>query len=217
MPSITSQPQSPGSSFSLAAIILAAGQSSRMGRPKLLLPWGNTSVLGHLIGQWTGLRAGQVAVVFAAGDLLMQAELDRLEFLAEHRITNPDPVRGMFSSVQCAARWCGWHSSLTRWAVALGDQPHLQPATLAALIEFARQQPKKICQPARRGHGRHPVILPAAAFKRIANSTAGTFQEFLQSSPEGPALVELPDPGLDLDIDVPADYEEALKLIPRKR
>ncbi len=188
-----------------------------MGRPKLLLPWGSTSVLGHLIHQWTELRTGQVAVVFAAGDPLMQAEFDRLEFPFENRIVTPDSVRGMFSSVQCAARWAGWHSSLTHWAVALGDQPHLQPATLAALHVFAAQQPEKICQPGRRGHGRHPVILPAAAFKRIANSKAETFQGFLESTPGQLASIELSDPGLDLDIDVPADYEKALKLISQKR
>jgi len=49
-------------------LILAAGASSRMGQPKLLLPWHGTSVLGHLIGQWKDLRAGQIAAVSATGD-----------------------------------------------------------------------------------------------------------------------------------------------------
>src|SRR6267143_6254739 len=107
-------------------IILAAGASSRMGKPKLLLPWGKTSVIGHLIGQWRELGAEQIAVVTAAGDHALGEELDRLAFPTAARIENPAPELGMFSSIQCAARRPGWKMSLTHWALALGDQPHLR-------------------------------------------------------------------------------------------
>jgi molybdenum cofactor cytidylyltransferase len=89
-------------------ILLGAGASTRMGRPKLLLPWGGTTVLGHLIAQWRALQAGQITVVCAA-DGPVPAELDRLAFAAENRIVNPHPEQGMFSSIQCAARWPGWN------------------------------------------------------------------------------------------------------------
>src|SRR6266576_2739159 len=79
---------------SLAAVLLAAGRSSRMGRPKLLLPWGATSVLGHLLDQWQALKSEQIAVVCAADDLLVQAELDRLGFSATDRILNVAKNRG---------------------------------------------------------------------------------------------------------------------------
>src|SRR6266403_85663 len=112
-------------SFRLAAVLLAAGRSSRMGRPKLLLPWGATSVLGHLLDQWQALKSEQIAVVCAADDLLVQAELDRLDFPASRRIVNNAPERGMFSSILCAAQWTGWRADLTHWAIVLGDQPHI--------------------------------------------------------------------------------------------
>ena len=51
------QQRSAERSFSVGVVILAAGRSARMGRPKLLLPWGETSVLGHLIKQWQALGA----------------------------------------------------------------------------------------------------------------------------------------------------------------
>src|SRR3989442_11142538 len=64
--------------LSFGVIILAAGASSRMGQPKLLLPWGNTSILGHLIAQWRGVGAEQIAVVTAARAEGIDQELRRL-------------------------------------------------------------------------------------------------------------------------------------------
>jgi molybdenum cofactor cytidylyltransferase len=198
--------------FSLGVVILAAGRSARMGKPKLLLPWGETSVLGHLIDQWHALRASQIAVVCAAGNQPIQAELDRLGLPTQDRIVNPAPEHGMFSSVRCAAQWPGWQEGLTHWAIVLGDQPHLQRQTLRRVLDFSATHPARVCQPARRGRGRHPVLLPKAVFRRIAGSTAATLKEFLAAKPRQVALCELDDPGLDLDIDRPADYEKAVRL-----
>ena len=193
-------------------VILAAGRSARMGKPKLLLPWGRTSVLGHLVEEWHTLHARQIAVVYATSDSAIQTEMDRLGFPAQNRIINPNPPRGMFSSIQCAAQWPGWQSAVTHWAIVLGDQPHLRSQTLRGVLDFSSAHSARVCQPARCGHGRHPVLLPKAVFRRIAGSTAATLKEFLAAEAREVALCELDDPGLDLDIDVPADYEKAVRL-----
>jgi len=193
-------------------IILAAGASSRMGQPKMLLPWGGTSVLGHLIGLWKALGAGQIAAVSATGDQAVSVELDRLDFPRVNRVVNPMPARGMFSSIQCAALWGGWKDELTHWAIVLGDQPHLRPDTLRALLDFARKQSSQVCQPSRRGRPRHPVVVPKTVFMKLKDSRAENLKDFLQTLPSGVALCELDDPGLDFDVDTPADYEQALRL-----
>jgi molybdenum cofactor cytidylyltransferase len=202
--------------FSVGVIILAAGRSARMGQPKLLLPWGETSVLGHLIEQWRALGAAQIAVVCAPGDAAIRAELDRLRFAEENRIGNPAPERGMFSSIQCAAQWPGWQAVLTHWAIVLGDQPHLQPQTLRRVLDFSAAQPAKVCQPARRGHGRHPVLVPQDQFRQLAVSTAATLKEFLAARPREVALCEVDDPGMEVDIDRPGDYEKAVGLAAKR-
>ena len=198
--------------FAFGVVILAAGSSKRMGKPKLLLPWGRTSVLGHMLGRWQALRATQIAVVCAPGNQAIQAELDRLGFPAKNKIYNPAPERGMFSSIQCAAQWPGWRAPLTHWAIVLGDQPQVQRQTLRQVLNFSAAHPGKVCQPARHGHGRHPVLLPKAVFRQLAGSSAGTLKEFLGARPSRVALCKLDDPGLDLDIDGPEDYEQALRI-----
>jgi len=193
-------------------VILAAGASSRMGKPKLLLPWGDTSVLGYLIGQWEALGAKQIAVVHGTDDKAIGSELDRLGFPVANRIANPKPGRGMFSSVQCAAPWGGWNSALTHWVIALGDQPHLRRETLRQLMDFADSWPDRICQPSRCGRLRHPVVLPKAIFERLKDSREETLKQFLQNNASAVAVREMDDPGLDFDMDTPADYEKSLRL-----
>lgn len=201
----------------LGVIILAAGSSSRMGRPKLLLPWGKTSVLGQQIQSWQELSARQVAVVCAGGDELMRTELDRLNFPASNRIQNPQPERGMFGSIRCAAQWPGWFAGLTHWAITLGDQPHLRLETLRALLQFSATQPARVCQPRRLDHLRHPVILPKEIFRQLAQTSAPTLKEFLKTISGEIAACDLDDAGLDLDMDTPADYERAVALYLKAR
>src|SRR5262249_22502955 len=118
-----------------------------MGRPKMLLPWGQTTILGHGLKIWREAGAKQVAVVLAVCGTGIAAELDRLNFAREDRIINFDPESGMFGSIQRAVRWRGWDGTLTHFTIALGDQPHLQMATLRALIEFSARNRDKVCQP----------------------------------------------------------------------
>lgn len=191
----------------LGVVILGAGASSRMGRPKLLLPWRDTTVIGHLLSQWRELGAAQLAVVLRPDDSALAAELDCLSFPKKHRIANPQPERGMFSSIVCAANWNGWIPDITNWAIALGDQPHLRSETLRELLEFSAQNADAICQPAFGGRAGHPVILPRAAFDSLKNSGAENLKDFLKLSTLPRVLCPVADAGLSLDMDTPEDYK----------
>src|SRR5260370_19143063 len=137
MPANPMNPASADQPYRLGVVLLGAGRSERMGRPKLLLPWGETTVCGHLLAQWRELGAEQICAVCAEGDHGINAELDRLGWPLENRILNPVPELGMFSSIRCAARWQGWNTTLSQWAIVLGDQPHVRSATLGRLLSFA--------------------------------------------------------------------------------
>ena len=199
-----------------ATIILAAGASARMGRPKMLLPWNGTTVIAHLIDLWKNAGARQIGVVCRADDTGLHSELERIGFPSCDRIINADPSRGMFSSIQCAARREGWDAALTHWAVALGDQPHLSLTTLRSVIDGAEQHPSAICQPSRHHRPRHPVFLPHHLWQSVLGSTHSTLKDFLEAHAPDRYLVEVDDPGLDLDLDEPSDYEEALRLVSKR-
>ncbi|HVV70921.1 MAG TPA: nucleotidyltransferase family protein [Verrucomicrobiae bacterium] len=195
----------------LAAMILGAGRSRRMGRPKLLLPWAGTTVLGHLLKVWRGLEAEPICVVVAADDHVLSTELDRLGVPQAHRILNPSPETGMFGSVQCAAGWAvGFRSPITHIALILGDQPHLKVDSLSGLLRFSEAHLHQVCQPSYRGHKRHPVIVPRCCFEELAGSSAQTLKEFLADCDIG--ILPCDDPGLDLDLDTPLDYQKLLLL-----
>lgn len=198
--------------ISIGVVVLAAGASSRMGRSKLLLPWEETTVIGHLIASWQTVGARQITVVSAAGDDALRSELARLTFSEENCIPNPAPELGMFHSIQRAARWSGWQPGLTHYIIALGDQPHLQSDTLLALIRMASKHPGMVCQLSRHGRPRHPVMLAENVFRELALSTRASLREFLQGHASSMVLQESQDAGLDLDIDQPADYERAMRL-----
>src|SRR2546430_16245310 len=91
-----------GRQFNFGVVILGAGASSRMGKPKLLLPWGKTSGLGHLIAQWQALNANQIAVVHAAGVQAIPAALDHREFLVANPLADLQADAGLVWPGHCA-------------------------------------------------------------------------------------------------------------------
>jgi molybdenum cofactor cytidylyltransferase len=191
----------------VGVIILAAGASSRMGRPKLLLPWQDTTIIGHLISQWRGFGVGQIAVVHRPADQVLLAELNRLDFPDHDRIENSRPERGMFSSIVAASAWNGWAKEISSRAIVLGDQPHLRTGTLRQLLECAAQNPSKICQPMHSGRPGHPVILPRDVFGALTGPDTGTLKEFLKPFAARTVHCPVTDPGLSLDLDTPEDYK----------
>ena len=176
-----------------------------MGRPKLLLPWGEKTILRHLIDQWRTVGSSQIAAVIGPRSPLA----DHLEGV--ERIVNPQPEAGMFSSVQCATAWEGWSNDLTHFVVTLGDQPQVGIGTLREIIHFAGKHPDHICQPARRGRGRHPLVVPRGIFLEVGKSTARDLKEFLAARER--KMFESDDPGLDVDLDTPEDYRGMVKSV----
>jgi molybdenum cofactor cytidylyltransferase len=202
----------PNTTFATGVIMLGAGASLRMGRPKLLLPWRDTTVIGHLIRQWRELGVAQLAIVLRADDQQLMAELERLGLAQENCIINPEPGRGMFSSIICAASWPGWRRDISCWAIVLGDQPHLQTESLRRLLEYSASHPQAICQPATTMCVGHPVMLPRRAFEELKSTPAATLKEFLNLTVIPRVQCPVNEAGLALDLDTPEDYKQLIAI-----
>jgi molybdenum cofactor cytidylyltransferase len=187
-------------------VILAAGASTRMGARKLLLPWGEKTILTHLLDQWRSTGAAQIAPVIDPSDQPLRKALAHAGFSPSDWIENRSPQLGMFSSLQEASRWTGWLSTLTHWIISLGDQPHIQISTLRLLLDAARKNPARICQPALNGHTAHPIILPAGNFRELAQNNVPDLRTYIQSRETFRLRVPVKDAGVSGDLDTPEDY-----------
>jgi molybdenum cofactor cytidylyltransferase len=187
-------------------VILAAGASTRMGRCKLLLPWGQKTILTQLLDQWRSIGVAQIAPVIDPSNQVLREALTDAGFSSSDWIENPSPQLGMFSSLQQASRWTSWLSTLTHWVISLGDQPHIQISTLRLLLDAASKHPTRICQPTLHGRAAHPIILPAKNFRELAQCNSPNLRAYVRTCETLRLRLSVEDPGVSEDLNTPEDY-----------
>jgi molybdenum cofactor cytidylyltransferase len=193
--------------------ILAAGESRRMGAPKLCLPWKDTTILGHLLSQWREAGAENILVIHPPDPQApVVAELDRLNVPASQRTPTLAFERGMMGSVVTAAGRATQDPTLTHLVIALGDQPHLRPETLRDFLQLCAASTGKIVRILHDGKPGHPIALPASLCPDLSKTSCATLRDFL-GQPNRPVVdLTSPDSGVLLDIDTPDDYAHAKRL-----
>jgi molybdenum cofactor cytidylyltransferase len=138
----------------LWAIILAAGESKRMGSPKMLLPFNNKTMLETVIGNVTGSEIDNVLVVLGSGR-------DKLTELVEkcnvRHCYNDNYKSGMLSSVKCGFK--NLPSELEAVLVFQGDQPLISPEVINMVISAYRSSDKGIVIPAFKSKRGHPLLI----------------------------------------------------------
>lgn len=191
------------SSLQCAAVVLAAGESSRMGQIKALLPLGRQTLIEHVIAS---LRAGGVGdIVVVVGHHGPQV-LPVLRRAAVRTATNPNPRQGMFSSVRSGVR--AVPTDIQGFFLLPVDIPLVRPWTLRYLQTRFTPAAHALVHPCFQGRRGHP---PLIAGHLIAEILAGRDPDGgLASLLAGrPAIdVEVPDRNVLFDVDTPADYRE---------
>ena len=196
---------------STVAIVLAAGLSRRMGESKLLLPWGQTTILGQTL---TNVLASSVdAVLLVSG---FQREL--VEAMAAARgvstVYNADYATGeMLSSLQCGLRQLPDTTGAV--LVMLGDQPLISGETIDLILAAHRNGAGSLVAPGfgkRRGN---PVLIARRHFSELLALPPGsTPRELLRKHPQELVLVPVESDSVLQDIDSPESYE---RLRPKKK
>ncbi|SJZ79111.1 CTP:molybdopterin cytidylyltransferase MocA [Trichlorobacter thiogenes] len=182
-----------------AAIILAAGFSSRMGTDKALLPFGDTTALELLVASYATAGVARIMVVTGQNhDTLVQL------CLPVELARNPAPENGMFPSIQCGI--AAVEPAVDAFFVHPVDTPLVSPVTLTGLIAALQQHPAVDgVIPAYCGKRGHPPLLRVRLLPELlsANGDGG-----LRSLYQGWQMLELAsdDQAVILDMNTPEQY-----------
>ena len=189
------------------AVILAAGESRRMGTQKLLLPFGQATVVEAVVRTALASRADRALAVLGAD---RDAVRLKLEPYGVDFAVNEDFVRGMLSSVQAGFKALPAEAEAA--VVMLGDQPFLPARVVDAVIEAFRQSGKGIIVPAFRGRRGHPVLIGLGYRDEIlALDPAVGLRQLMRAHPDDVFEAEAGDANILRDLDVPEDYADELK------
>jgi len=190
----------------ISAILLAAGESRRMGEPKLVLPWGDTTVLGQAVA--TFAAAGIEDILVVTGGARQQVE-ELVTVLAKkypvQAIYNPEYAHGgMVSSIQTGL---GRLVSETLAAlIGLGDQPQVREETIRRIGTAFFKTESPLVIPSFQGRRGHPWLAARWLWPEIlALPTSATPRQFL-SAHAGQIEYVVADESIVKDLDTPEEY-----------
>lgn len=187
----------------LVAIILAAGESRRMGRPKMQLPWDQTTVLGAVLSAYEEV-VGRGRIIVVTGGSRREVE----QIATDHGIAsvfNPDFREGsMLRSIQVglAAADAGTTTAL----IGLGDQPQLRPDSLRAVIGALPMTSAPLVVPSHAQRRGHPWLIRRVLWPSLLRLPASkSARDFLAEHASEIRYVEIPTPDVVQDLDTPDD------------
>jgi molybdenum cofactor cytidylyltransferase len=191
----------------ISAIILAAGQSKRMGQPKMLLPWGTSTVIEHVIT--TFLNAGIEDVMVVTGGTQEQVE-EAISQYPVRKVHNSDYATGeMLSSIQCALRAMSKQTQAV--LIGLGDQPQVEERSVRLICEEYPGSQSSLIVPSFQMRRGHPWLVARPLWNEIlALKPPESLRDFLNRHAEEIRYVSVADQSILADLDTPEDYQRSL-------
>lgn len=187
----------------ISAVILAAGESKRMGQPKMLLPWENGTVLTHVITVFR--EAGVEDIVVVTGGARKQVESLVTGFGVRTVFNEAFQTGGMLSSIQCGIR------ALTRQTqavlIGLGDQPQVQAGSVRRVCEAFLETKSNLVVPSYRMRRGHPWLAASPLWDALLKmKPPASPRDFLNAHAADIRYVDVDDPNILADLDTPEEY-----------
>jgi len=189
------------------AMILAAGESKRMGKPKLLLPFGEKTMIEAVIDRVIQSRAEKILVVLGSNREKIEKKIGNLPL---EIAVNPDFKEGMLSSVQY-----GFHvlpEDAQAVLIFLGDQPSIPSEVIDRIIDAFRETGKGIVLPVYKGERGHPVLIDMKYRHEVKNLNPEVgLRELVYGRPKDILEVEIETVCILRDINDFEDYTREIK------
>ncbi len=188
----------------VTGIILAAGGSQRMGKPKQLLQWKGSTIIRHVVENALSAGFDQAIVVLGASSEKIKSELSDL---AVEIVVNDNWEAGQSSSIQAGLEMIPNQTGAV--VFLLGDQPQVSPVLINSLIEMHTSSLAPIIAPMVDGSRGNPVLFDRstfADFRSLQGDTGG--RELFSRYPV--TWLEWHDPSVLTDIDTDEDYQHLL-------
>lgn len=187
------------------ALIPAAGRSQRMGQPKLLLPWGKSTVIEHVLAAWKTSRVSAVIVTAHPNDDELIARCRAAG--AEVAIVDPPPA-DMKASVAAGLSYLAAAyepRSNDVWLLAPADMPRLNARLIDHVLAAHRPSAPRVLVPVSDGRRGHPVLFPWPLAAEVCRLPAGQGINALVAA-AGPEEIECNEAAAFADLDTPDDY-----------
>jgi molybdenum cofactor cytidylyltransferase len=194
----------------ITALILAAGQSKRMGLPKLLLPWGETTVLGNVIEILQRAEINDILIITGGGH--QEIESISRKYGAQS-IFNDDFARTeMLGSIQIGLRAIAARSALSEdrqqgALMCLGDQPQIQEETVRLVCRAFINNRSELVVPSYQMRRGHPWLVARPLWEVLLRmKSPQSPRDFLQTHASEIEYVNVDSPTVIEDLDTPEDY-----------
>ena len=187
----------------ISGILLAAGESRRMGSPKALLAYQGQTFLGRICTAFFDAGVEELVVVLGAWEEKLRPALPRHSAL--RTVVNPRYAQGQLSSLVCGLDALSPDSAAA--VVNLVDHPLVRTETIAALIASFQTDPLPIIIAAHQGKRGHPVLFSRQVYAELLAAPLDKgAKTVVRKDPARVRHLALDDPGIVADIDTPQDY-----------
>ena len=199
----------------ISAVVLAAGLSTRMGRPKLLLPWGSTTggfttVIGQVVATLVQAGLDEVVVVTGAMRAEVEAEVQKQGWVIVRTVFNPlHAQEDMLVSLKTGLAVLD--QAVNAMLVVLGDQPQMEVGVVRSLLGAYRTKGHSLIVPSFQMHRGHPWLVARALWPALLSAPKNaTMRDFLIAYPQQITYLPVTTSSILSDLDTPEDYARGL-------